>query len=137
MHGVPWSLIAFSRGFHLLHGFVRGLASGVAIECGARFVLLVQNAVGDADVNAGIGVFVLRLEHGANLAIAQALFLIDQQSESSRIAVGSYSLVVRDESAPADMHPVWVDLSILDQRQWMPTRVSFGICGVGESGHKR
>src|SRR5262245_10820637 len=85
MHGVPRPLLAFRRDLHLVHRILGNLVRHVAIERRARPADLIENAIGEPDVHAGIRLGIPGLEDDANLAVAEAFPAVDEQTETSWI----------------------------------------------------
>ena len=86
----------------------------------------------------------LDLIDDADLAVAELLLAVQEQAQPLLVALGAQAAVLDGEAALADLHPVRIDLAVLDQGQrtpgifvlFVPT-VRRGTGGHAEDQHHR
>ena len=85
---VPWAFQLFGRKPHLFYGGLRRFTIGIELVRSSWVVDLVEDAIADPNINAGIAVGVLSPEHHLELAIAEAFLRIHKEPDSFAVRLG-------------------------------------------------
>jgi len=78
--GVPDALLGLGGGLEFGDFFLWELAFGVAVDGDGFFADPIEDAIVEADVDAGVALGILRFVDEADLAIAEAFGLVDEQA---------------------------------------------------------